>query len=444
MRRTSRRPTRSRASAGCATSGACWWSTSSTWPRSAISAKSRIVCATRCAWTAPASRSAASRASGCSSCRASGCVRRSANPPTRPVRAATGQVTSASVESLALAVLRLVAEEARKDRSAKIIAQLPVDVATYLLNEKRDWIRTIEERDHVQLILIANPALETPNYTLRRVRDDQVSAPENTGVSYTLAAQEQPPEEAALDLFAPRAKPEQPAVLPTMPAAPVPMPPPQPTPPVIVARGPGVITRFLGWLRGKSESTGAAANLTTGTPRQSGQRHDGGRQRGPHGRGRRDDRHRGGRGQGWEQRDNRPQGQQGQQGRQRDDRGRGDHQDQRDQRGSRPQRAGGSDGGRQHDRQGGRGDFRRDERPRQNANQESGQRPDQQRGGPGFRRARRSAGPAGPAPSLPFPQARWSWRRRRRPAGTRPRTRQSWCGSAHRRRAATCRRSPDR
>ena len=56
----------------------------------------------------------------------------------------TGMGVIRSVESLALAVLRLIGEEARKDRTAKVIAQLPVDVATYLMNEKRDWLHDIE------------------------------------------------------------------------------------------------------------------------------------------------------------------------------------------------------------------------------------------------------------------------------------------------------------
>jgi ribonuclease E len=64
---------------------------------------------------------------------------------------------------LALSVLRLVGEEARKERTAKIIARLPVDVATYLLNEKRDWIRHLEERERVQVVLAATASLETPN-----------------------------------------------------------------------------------------------------------------------------------------------------------------------------------------------------------------------------------------------------------------------------------------
>jgi ribonuclease E len=92
-----------------------------------------------------------------------------------------------SVESLALAILRIIGEEARKERTAKVIAQLPVEVATYLLNEKRNWVQNLESREDTQVVLVANSALETPHYQVRRVRDDQVELPENAGTSYTLA-----------------------------------------------------------------------------------------------------------------------------------------------------------------------------------------------------------------------------------------------------------------
>ncbi len=91
-----------------------------------------------------------------------------------------------SVESLALAILRIIGEEARKERTAKVIAQLPVEVATYLLNEKRDWVQNLESRNDTLVVLVANELLETPHYRIRRVRDDQVELPENTGSSYTL------------------------------------------------------------------------------------------------------------------------------------------------------------------------------------------------------------------------------------------------------------------
>jgi ribonuclease E len=99
-----------------------------------------------------------------------------------------------SVESLALAILRIVGEEARKERTAKVIAQLPVEVSTYLLNEKRDWVQSLEDRNDTQVVLVANPLLETPHYEVRRVRDDQTELPENTGVSYSLADASAEPE----------------------------------------------------------------------------------------------------------------------------------------------------------------------------------------------------------------------------------------------------------
>jgi ribonuclease E len=67
----------------------------------------------------------------------------------------TGFGTIRSVESLALAILRIVGEEARKERTVKVIAQLPVEVATYLLNEKRDWVQSLETRHDTQVILVA-------------------------------------------------------------------------------------------------------------------------------------------------------------------------------------------------------------------------------------------------------------------------------------------------
>ena len=102
-----------------------------------------------------------------------------------------------SVESLALSILRIIGEEARKERTAKVIAQLPVEVATYLLNEKRDWVQSLESSNDTQVILVANPALETPHFVIRRVRDDQVELSENTGLSYTMTEAEEEPAPAA-------------------------------------------------------------------------------------------------------------------------------------------------------------------------------------------------------------------------------------------------------
>ena len=72
-------------------------------------------------------------------------------------------------ESTALHILRILQEEAMKDNTAQIVAQVPVDVATFLLNEKRAEIHTIEARFKVNVLLVPNTYLETPNYKVTRL-----------------------------------------------------------------------------------------------------------------------------------------------------------------------------------------------------------------------------------------------------------------------------------
>ena len=135
----------------------------------------------------------------------------------------TGQGFIRDVESLALSVLRLIEEECSKERTAQIRAVLPVSVATFLLNEKRTNIAKIEKRNHVHIILVPNPHMETPHFEVERIRDDSSSVVQNEN-SYTLVeTPEQPP-------YEPR-KPDQDtrpkaAVTSIAPAAPAPTPTP--------------------------------------------------------------------------------------------------------------------------------------------------------------------------------------------------------------------------
>jgi ribonuclease E len=78
------------------------------------------------------------------------------------------------VESIALSVLRLIEEEAIKENTAQLQAQVPVEVGTYLLNEKRAAIGGIEKRNHVTVIIIPNQHLETPKYQVTRLRKDDI------------------------------------------------------------------------------------------------------------------------------------------------------------------------------------------------------------------------------------------------------------------------------
>ncbi|MDO4682534.1 MAG: Rne/Rng family ribonuclease [Lautropia sp.] len=76
------------------------------------------------------------------------------------------------IESSALHVLRVLQEEAMKENSAAVHAQVPVEVATYLLNEKRTEIATLEARLKVEILLIPNKSIETPHYKLERLKHD--------------------------------------------------------------------------------------------------------------------------------------------------------------------------------------------------------------------------------------------------------------------------------
>ncbi|AVV33405.1 ribonuclease E [Halomonas sp. SF2003] len=85
-----------------------------------------------------------------------------------------GQGTIRDVRSMALSIMRLIEEEAMKERSSQIRAILPVPVATYLLNEKRATLFDIERRQGVNVVLLPNPELDTPHYEVVRLRDDHV------------------------------------------------------------------------------------------------------------------------------------------------------------------------------------------------------------------------------------------------------------------------------
>jgi ribonuclease E len=119
----------------------------------------------------------------------------------------SGHGSVRGTESLALSVLRIMEEESIKDNTGQIEAQLPVNVATYLLNEKRNSVRGVEKRHSVQLVIIPNPNMETPQYSVARRRpDDAVQE-----MSYNLPLIEQ--EESITDKnVAPAMAKEQPAL----------------------------------------------------------------------------------------------------------------------------------------------------------------------------------------------------------------------------------------
>jgi len=86
-----------------------------------------------------------------------------------------GHGTVRGIESTALSILRLLEEESMKDNTGRVLAEVPVEVSTYLLNEKRTSIGEIEARNDVTLLIVANPNLQTPNYTLERIRGSEAA-----------------------------------------------------------------------------------------------------------------------------------------------------------------------------------------------------------------------------------------------------------------------------
>jgi len=97
----------------------------------------------------------------------------------------SGQGTIRGTRSLALSILRLVEEEAQKERSAEIRTIAPVSVATYLLNEKRNAIHGIEQRNKTRVVIVPKEDMVTPHFELIRLRDDDADALET---SYKIAA----------------------------------------------------------------------------------------------------------------------------------------------------------------------------------------------------------------------------------------------------------------
>jgi ribonuclease E len=81
-----------------------------------------------------------------------------------------GQGTIRNVESVTLAVLRLIEEEAMKKGTERVIAHLPIDCATFLLNEKRAAIQELEARLRVNIVVLPSKHLETPSYDIERIK----------------------------------------------------------------------------------------------------------------------------------------------------------------------------------------------------------------------------------------------------------------------------------
>ncbi|WP_051246365.1 Rne/Rng family ribonuclease [Thermomonas fusca] len=224
-----------------------------------------------------------------------------------------------SIESLSLSIIRVAEEHAMKDNTGQVLVQAPVEIANFLLNEKRSALREIEQRHDAPIVIVADEQLQTPHYEVTRIRDNEMG--EETGrPSYQRGT---PRKLNTIALTKGQLNIPPPAVTRVSPAQPAPLRDPKPMPqepqqtpapafaqaakPVPAAPANGGV---IGWLRGLF---GAAPSAPAPAPARSegnGRRDERGNRRSERdGRGNRDGRRDEGRRDDTRQRDNRGEGQ---------------------------------------------------------------------------------------------------------------------------------------
>jgi len=166
-----------------------------------------------------------------------------------------GHGTIRGTESLALSILRIIEEDAMKEQTARIVVQVPVNVATFLLNEKRQAINDLETRQNVKVVLIPNPSFDTPHYEVLRERATDLAHDAESQASYNLAVEREEVSESLDDK--PKMSSEVPAVKGVTPAAPVPVQAAQsaPAPAAVPA---GIIKRLWSSIVGGTATDTAA------------------------------------------------------------------------------------------------------------------------------------------------------------------------------------------
>ena len=147
----------------------------------------------------------------------------------------TGLGNIRDVQSLGLEILRLIEEEINKDHISQLIIQLPVSVSTFILNEKRTQLNSIERRHNVKLLLIPNPYIETPHYNIKIVK----YGGESIDASYDFMVS---PDIEAPETSGDTSLSERPVVTGISPSAPAPL--------MLVDNKPSLLKRLLNVLTG--------------------------------------------------------------------------------------------------------------------------------------------------------------------------------------------------
>ncbi|MBN8884884.1 MAG: ribonuclease E [Rudaea sp.] len=268
------------------------------------------------------------------------------------------------VESLSLSVLRLVEEQAMKEKTGQVLVQAPHSIANFLLNEKRKSLFEIEARHDVPIIVVADDKLETPHFEITRIKGSELGGDNKPSYERLTPVVSAPPPQVAK----PGDEPEKPAVSGIVPANPAPVKPEveappaaAPAPAAAARESKGLFARIASWFA-SSPAPAAAPAAAERKPNQQRSRDQRGNDSRPQ-RGRNES----------------PRGQQ--QGQQNQQRGR--NEGRRDQR--------------QQD-----GRPRNEARPQQNQNQQQNRRPDRPTPPPPSRNA--PSAPAASTAAVPAPE----------------------------------------
>jgi len=195
------------------------------------------------------------------------------------------------VESLSLSVLRLVEEQAMKEKTGQVLVQAPPAIANFLLNEKRKHLVEIEQRHEVPIIVVADDKLETPHFEIQRIKGSELGSDTKPSYERLTPVVSAPPPQVAK----PGDEPEKPAVSGIVPANPAPMraeveaPPAPVAAPVQPAKKPqGFFARVAALFTGGPAPASAPSveeRKSANNPRQRDQRGSEARQQQPRGRG---------------------------------------------------------------------------------------------------------------------------------------------------------------
>jgi ribonuclease E len=186
-----------------------------------------------------------------------------------------GQGTIRDTKSLSLSILRIIEEEAKKERSAEIRAVVPVPVGTFLLNEKRTAISQIEARHNARVVILPNADMVTPHYQVTRLRDDEI---DNTELSFNIKLINEDAIEEAQDAKAALPSTAKAAISQITPlGAPLEAPASRPEPVAAANVEPGIVGKLMSFFGNlfKAEAPAKEEASTQTKPQQGRNRHEG-------------------------------------------------------------------------------------------------------------------------------------------------------------------------